>query len=74
MTDKEAHELLIKYSGGEKGLAMVREMISIAGVDTAVKNTIISAEKSGKQLPEDFKYWIKQAYEYVNQQMQMPLN
>lgn len=76
MSDKEAYELLVKYSGGEHTLTMIREMIHIAGIEIAVKNTLIamSNQKKGKVIPEDFAAWVYQSFRYIQNQMQQPLN
>ena len=74
MSDKEAYELLLKYCGGEKGLAMIREMILVAGVEVAIKNTIDVLYEKHPTAPQDFHGWIRQSYNYIEEQMNQPLN
>lgn len=74
MTDKEAFELLVKYGGGEWGLAKIRDMILVANVETAIKNTITILHKRHPNAPKDFDDWIRQAFTYVEKQMKQPLN
>lgn len=75
MTDKEAYELLLKYCGGKKGLLMIKEMIRVAGVDTAIKNTMkVLKQQHPNVRHDDFEVWVRQSYEYVQKQMSNPLN
>jgi hypothetical protein len=74
MTDKEAYDLFVKYSGGEKGILMVREMIHLVGVSKAVENMVVSYSKSGQIINGDFKEWMTQAFTYLQDQMQKPNN
>lgn len=64
MTDKEAYELLVKY-GGEKSISMIKEMIHVAGIDKAIENTVWAYEKNHKKVDQDFKDWIRQAFNYL---------
>lgn len=64
MTNKEAYELLVKY-GGEPSISMIKEMIHIAGIDVALKNTERAAANQGKPLNDDMKAWMRQAYTYL---------
>lgn len=70
MSNEEAYELLVKYSG-EQGILMQKEMLRQVGV----KSTFEMIKKSyGKKLPHEFKSWMKQALEYLNNKMSEPLN
>lgn len=64
MTDEEAYELLVKYSG-EKGIVLIKEMIHIAGVDIALKNMERSYNKNGHEISNEFKDWMRQAFTYL---------
>jgi hypothetical protein len=64
MTDKEAYELLLKYSG-EKEIVLIKEMIHVAGIDKAVENTIWAYEKLHFKVGQDFKDWMRQAFTYI---------
>lgn len=64
MTDKEAYELLVKYSG-EKGIVLIKEMIHIGGIDMALKNMEQAYESSGQKIKGDFKQWMRQAFTYL---------
>lgn len=64
MTDKEAYELLVKY-GGEKSIVMIKEMIHVAGVEKALENTIWAYERQYKKVNQDFKDWMRQAFNYL---------
>lgn len=64
MTDKEAFELLVKYAG-EKGIVLIKEMIHVAGIETAVENTVKSYENRHFKVGQDFKDWMRQAFEYL---------
>lgn len=74
MSDIEAYELLLEYCGGEKGLILIKDMIHVGGLDVAVKNTIITMEDSGIRVPEDFKEWIRQSFQYIQTEMTKPNN
>lgn len=64
MTDKEAYELLLKHSG-EKGIVLIKEMIHVAGIDKAVENTVWAYEKRHFKVGQDFKDWMRQAFNYL---------
>lgn len=70
MSNKEAYELLIKYSD-EKSLIQQREMLRQIGVENTT-NFIIQAYEV--PITEDFKNWIYQALSYLNEEMQRPTN
>ena len=70
MTDKEAYELLVKYSG-EKGLIQQREMIRQIGVEETAK-LILSQFK--QKVPDDFKVWLMQGMNYLSKTMSTNLN
>lgn len=74
MSNEEAYELLIKYLGGEKGVMMIREMIHHVGVDEAVENMIETYHDLKQKPTEEFKQWMKQAFEFMKNKMQQPLN
>jgi hypothetical protein len=74
MTDKEAYELLLKYCGGEKGLLMIKEMIHVAGIETATNNMIIVYEQNLGKIPDEFKQWIYQGFKYVQKEMSKSLS
>lgn len=64
MTDKEAYELLVKH-GGEKSISMIKEMIHVAGIEKALENTIWAYERQHKKVNQDFKDWMRQAFNYL---------
>jgi len=64
MTDREAYELLVKYSG-EKGIVLIKEMIHVAGIDKALENMEWAYKKNGKEINQEFKDWMRQAFEYL---------
>ena len=70
MTDKEAYELLVKYSD-EKGLIQQREMIRQIDVEKTAE-MILSQYK--QKVPADFKQWMIQGLNYLNKMMLTPLN
>jgi len=70
MSDKEAYELLVKYSN-EKSLIQQREMLRQIGIENTM-NMIIEAY--GVPLSEDFKNWMFQALTYLNKEMLKPTN
>ena len=70
MTDKEAYELLVKYSG-EKGLVMQREMLRNVGIDKTMKSIL---QNYKVKVPDEFKIWMKQGLTYLNKKMSEPLN
>ena len=70
MSDKEAYELLVKYSD-EKSLIKQREMLRQIGVKNTL-NMIIRAYEV--PLSEDFKNWMFQALTYLNKEMLKPTN
>jgi hypothetical protein len=70
MTDKEAYELLVKYSD-EKGLIQQREMIRQIGVEETAK-LILSQYK--QKVPDDFKLWMIQGLNYLSKMMSTHLN
>jgi hypothetical protein len=65
MTDKQAYELFYKWSGGEKGIAMLSEMIHIAGIDKAAANIEWAYKKDRQEeMPVEFKKWLQQVVRY----------
>lgn len=70
MSNKDAYELLIKYSD-EKSLIQQREMLRQIGVENTT-NFIIQAYEV--PITEDFKNWIYQALSYLNEEMQRQTN
>ena len=68
MSGKEAHDLLLKYCGGEKGLAMINAMIHSIGIEETVKTFTSEYKKKNMELPKDFKEWMRQSFEYCNNQ------
>lgn len=64
MTDEEAYKLLVKYSG-EQGISLIQEMIHVAGIDKAIENTIWAYEKRHFTVGQDFKDWMRQAFNYL---------
>ena len=70
MTDKEAYELLVKYSD-EKALIMQREMIRNIGVERTA-NFIVNSYN--QKVPDAFKQWVLQALNHLNKTMLNPLN
>jgi hypothetical protein len=66
MTDKEAYDLLVKYSG-EKGISLVKEMIHVAGIDKALENIEWAYKKNGQQITEEYRQWMRQAFNYLVQ-------
>lgn len=65
MTDKEAYELLVKYSGGEQGLLKTKELVHVLGINEAVEMMAKVYKNAGKPLPPDFKEWMRQAFTYM---------
>lgn len=71
MTDQEAFELLVKYSGGEVGLSKIKAMILLVGVDKTVSNIIgVGKNKHKKGWNDEFSNWIKQSVLYLEQKME----
>lgn len=66
MSDKEAYELLVKYSGGEQGLLKTKELVHALGIDGAVSMMADVYKNAGKPLPLDFKEWMRQAFTYMS--------
>lgn len=64
MTDKEAYELLVKYSG-EQGIVMIKEMIHEVGIDKALENINKVYVSHGQPINNDIKWWIRQAFKYI---------
>lgn len=73
MTDREAFELVVKW-GGEKSVLMIKEMIQVAGVETAANNIMKVYWQEGVILTEDYKDWIRQSVNYIASEMNKPLN
>lgn len=74
MTDLEAYEIMLKYSGGEKTMLMVRDMIHSVGIDAAVKNMGIAMIEAGQEVPKEYQKWMKQAFRHIQSKMNEPLN
>jgi hypothetical protein len=70
MTDKQAYEILLKYSD-EKSLIMQKEMVRQIGVNETAK---MIQKAYGKKLPADFKKWMKQGLKYLSNEMSKPNN
>lgn len=63
MTDREAYELMCKYSGDE-GLVKISEMVHLIGVDMTVIKLAETYSEKGIDLPEEFINWMRQAILY----------
>lgn len=63
MEDREAYELMCKYSGDE-GLIKISEMVHLIGVEGAVKALCETYSEKGVELPEEFIAWMRQAISY----------
>jgi hypothetical protein len=70
MTDREAYELLLRYSN-EKTLIQEREMIRQIGAEETAKLILSMYEQ---ELPEDFKTCVLQGLNYLSKMMSEPLN
>lgn len=65
MTDEEAYELLVKYSG-RNGIAMQSEMLSHIGVEKTM-DYLLSQYKTG--VPLEFEKWLFQGLTYLNNKL-----
>lgn len=70
MSDKEAYELLVKYSG-KKGLIQLSEMIRHIGVERTAE---IILKQYKQQVPDEFKEWMLQGLTYLSKMMSVTLN
>ncbi len=66
MTDLDAYELMLQSCGGEKELSMIRMMIHTIGAKEAANEMSNVYKSKGVQIPEDFKQWMEQAFNYMN--------
>lgn len=69
MTDQEAYELMVKYSGND-GIARLQDMIHRVGVESTIDKVIEVYEGETKSIEPEFRNWMRQAINYLHKKNQ----
>jgi hypothetical protein len=64
ITNKEAYQLMVKYSG-DNGISILKTLVQAIGIENTTDLITESYTEKGVNVPEEFKDWMRQGLNYL---------
>jgi hypothetical protein len=64
ITNKEAYQLMVKYSG-DNGISILKTLVQAIGIENTADLITESYTEKGVNVPEEFKDWMRQGLNYL---------